>query len=89
MPEISRFFGVIVSMYWEAGGQHQVPHFHVRFGEYRASYGIEPIAQLAGALPIRQQRLVEAWGELHKDELMENWHLLQQGRRPFRIKGLE
>ena len=49
---------------------------------------IAPIVQLAGALPLRQQRLVEAWAELHEEELKENWQLVQQGRSPRKIKGL-
>jgi hypothetical protein len=51
-------------------------------------YGLEPITLIAGALPKRQQRLVEAWAELHQAELLEDWHLLQTGRRPFPIKPL-
>ena len=65
MPELSRFNGIIVTMYWEANEPHHAAHFHVRYGKYQASYSIEPIVQLAGALPIRQQRLLEAWVELH------------------------
>jgi hypothetical protein len=54
-------------MYWEGGVPHQAAHFHVRYGGYHASYSIEPITQLVGALPLRQQRLlVEAWAELHR-----------------------
>jgi hypothetical protein len=60
MPEIARFFGIIVTIYMEVSVPHQVPHFHVRYNEYRAFYSIDPIVQLAGALPRRQQRLVEA-----------------------------
>lgn len=89
MPEVSRFFGVVISMYWEASEPHHAPHFHVRYEAYRASYGIDPVAQLAGALPIRQQRLVEAWAELHTRELLNNWDLLEHGQRPLRIKGLD
>jgi hypothetical protein len=88
MPELARFYGIIVTMYLEADEPHQVPHFHVRYNEYQASYGIYPIAQLAGALPRRQQRLVEAWAELHQDELDENWRIMQSGGRPRRIVGL-
>ena len=88
MPEISRFFGIIISMYWEIDEVHSLPHFHVRFQEYQASYSITPVAQLAGALPRRQQRLVEAWAEIHRQELEENWRRLQQGRPPAKIKGL-
>lgn len=89
MPEIARFFGIIISIYMEISEPHQVPHFHVRYNEYRASYGIEPIVQLAGALPRRQQRLVEAWAELHQEELLDNWRRIQAGRRGSRIRGLE
>lgn len=88
MPEITRFNGIIITMYWEADAQHQAPHFHVRYSNYHASYGIAPIVQLAGALPLRQQRLVEAWAELHEEELKANWLLVQQGRPPQKIKGL-
>jgi hypothetical protein len=88
VPEISRFLGVVISIYWEEGEAHHTPHFHVRYNEYRASYGINPIIQLAGALPLRQQRLVEAWAEIHQAELMENWQLVQQGRKPQKIQGI-
>ncbi len=89
MPELSRFFGIVITIYMEINEPHQTPHFHVRYNEYRASYSIDPVAQLAGALPRRQQRLVEAWGELHQQELRENWLRIQQGQRPHRIRGLE
>ena len=89
MPELSRFYGIIVTMYMEINEPHQVPHFHVRYNEYRASYSIDPIAQLAGALPRRQQRLVEAWAELHQSELLDTWTRVQAGRQASRIRGLE
>ena len=89
MPELSRFYGIIVTMYMEINEPHQVPHFHVRYNEYRASYSIDPIAQLAGALPRRQQRLVEAWAELHQSELLDTWVRLQAGKQANRIRGLE
>lgn len=60
MPEIARFLGIIITIYLEADEPHQVAHFHVRYNEFQASYSIDPIAQLVGALPRRQQRLVEA-----------------------------
>jgi hypothetical protein len=88
MPEISRFLGIIISMYWEAGEPHREPHFHVRYGDYKAVYSINPIVQLAGALPLRQQRLVEAWAELYQQQLVDNWDRLERGQRPRKIKGL-
>lgn len=89
MPEIARFFGIIITIYMEVTEPHQVPHFHVRYNEYRASYGIKPIVQLAGALPRRQQRLIEGWAELHQQELLDNWQRIQQGQQSRRIRGLE
>ncbi|MEZ4663089.1 MAG: DUF4160 domain-containing protein [Caldilineaceae bacterium] len=72
MPEISRFYGIVITMYYEVG-RHQHPHFHARHGRHRASFSIEPPALLAGALPRRQLNLVLAWAELHQAELLENW----------------
>ena len=89
MPELARFFGIIITIYMEVNEPHQIPHFHVRYNDYRASYSIEPVAQLAGALPRRQQRLVEAWAELHQPELLDNWERIQQGQRSYPIRGLE
>jgi hypothetical protein len=89
MPEIARFLGIIITIYLEIDEAHQVPHFRVRYNEFQASYSIQPISQLAGALPRRQQRLVEAWAELHQGELIKNWQRVQIGQRPRRIRGLE
>ena len=52
MPEICRFLGITITIYVETGVQHHLPHFHVRYGEYKAVYGIDPVIQLSGALPI-------------------------------------
>ena len=89
MPEIARFFDTIITIYLEADEVHQVPHFHVRYIEYQASYSIAPITQLADAMPRRQQRLVEAWAELHQAELEENWRRVQSGQAARPIRGLE
>jgi hypothetical protein len=64
------------------GAAHHVPHFHAYYQEDVAVVGIDPIEILAGSLPRRQQRLVEAWGELHQVELMEDWRRLQAGQPP-------
>jgi hypothetical protein len=88
MPEIARFFGIIIRMYVEADSPHHLPHFHAYYQDAIAIYGIEPIELVAGALPRRQERLAEAWAELHKDELMGNWNRLQTGRLPSKIDPL-
>ena len=88
MPEISRFFGIIIRMYVEAGGPHHRPHFHAYYQDSVAVYAIDALEALAGSLPRRQRRLVEAWAELHQDELEGNWRLLQSGRLPHKIDPL-
>jgi hypothetical protein len=60
MPELYRFFGIIIRMYWEADAPHHRPHFHAYYGGEVAIYGIEPLELIAGSLPRRQQRLTEA-----------------------------
>ncbi len=65
MPEISRFFGIIIRMYWEMNMRHHAPHFHAYYQDSVAVFSIEPVELLAGELPRRQIRLVEAWAELH------------------------
>lgn len=88
MPELSRFFGIIVRMFAEAGGQHHVAHFHAYWQDQVAVLSIEPVEVIAGALPTRQRRLVEAWAELHQQELHDDWNRLQQGQAPVPIDPL-
>jgi hypothetical protein len=88
MPELSRFFGIIIRMYMEVGIQHHSPHFHAYYGDDVAIYGLQPIELLAGSLPRRQQRLAEAWAELHLAELEANWQRLQAGQAPQPIAPL-
>ena len=88
MPEIARFFGVVVRMYVEAGHSHHRPHFHAYYQDAVGVYAIDNVDLIAGSLPRRQQRLVLAWAELHQEELRSNWQLLQAGRRPFKIAPL-
>ncbi len=88
MPEIARFFGIIIRMYAEPGAPHHHPHFHVYYQNHIAIYRIDVIELWSGALPKRQQRLIEAWSELHQGELLENWQRLQAGQLPFKIAPL-
>ena len=73
MPEVSRFFGIIIGMFVEAGGQHYMPHLDAYYQEDVGIYDITKIERLAGSLPRRQERLVLAWAELHQQELLSNW----------------
>lgn len=88
MPELSRFYGIIIRMYLEAGEPHHRPHFHAYYGDDVAVFGIGPVELLSGALPRRQTRLVEAWAELHETELLADWERLQSGQRPLPIAPL-
>ncbi|GAB6062177.1 DUF4160 domain-containing protein [Deferrisoma palaeochoriense] len=88
MPELCRFFGIVIRMFAEVGEPHHVPHFHAYYQDHVGVFGIDPVELVAGFLPRRQRRLVEAWAELHQEELMEDWQRLQQGRRPFPIEPL-
>ena len=76
-------------MYAEVGGPHHVPHFHAYYQNEVGIYSLEPIELIAGALPKRQHRLVEAWAELHQAELISDGQLLQDGRKPTPILPLK
>ena len=88
MPEISRFFGIVIRMFVEAGGPHHLLHFHAYYQEHVGIYAIETIERIAGSLPRGQERLVLAWAELHRNELLSNWEALQEGRPPAKIEPL-
>ncbi len=75
-------------MFAEAGSPHHVPHFHAYHQEDVAVFRIDPVELMAGSLPTRQRRLVEAWAELHQSELLTDWDLLHAGRRPAPIEPL-
>ncbi len=73
MPEISRFLGIIIYMYFN---DHNPPHFHVKYNDYRAIITIEPLVIQDGALPPRIFGLVMEWAELHQKDLLETWQTL-------------
>jgi hypothetical protein len=70
MPEISRFLGIIISMYFD---EHEPPHFHVRYNEYRAAVSIQELNVIAGYLPAKVRGLVQEWAEKHQKELLDMW----------------
>ena len=88
MPELSRFYGIIIRMYMEPGTQHHRPHFHAYYQEDVGIYAVDSIEMIAGELPKRQQRMVEAWAELHQLELQQDWERLQSGESPVSIPPL-
>jgi hypothetical protein len=89
MPEVSRFLGIVITMYAEAGARHKSPHFHARFGEHKATLEIALGDTLAGSLPNAQLHLVEAWAILRRAELDQDWRLLVAGQSPNKIAPLK
>ena len=86
MPEISRFFGIIVAMFYN---DHAPPHFHVRYGEQKAIIAIETLRLLEGKLKPRTLGLVIEWASLHQSELVEDWELARSMRPLKSIQPLE
>jgi uncharacterized protein YaiE (UPF0345 family) len=70
MPEICRFLGIVITMYFD---DHNPPHFHVRYNEHRATMSIENLNVIKGALPVRVRGLVQEWAEEHRGELLHIW----------------
>lgn len=75
-------------MFSEPSERHHVPHFHAYYQENVAVFSISPVELVTGTMPQRQQRLIEAWAELHQEELLVDWNLLQEGKRPAPIDPL-
>ena len=70
MPEVSRFLGIVIRMYYN---EHPPPHFHVQYNEYDAELSIETLEIIDGKLPRRVLGLVLEWAALHREELRDNW----------------
>ena len=85
MPEISRFLGIVVGMFYS---EHGVAHFHAVYGEHEISVEVES-GKIHGQFPARALRLVLEWANLHREELIENWQLARQGQPLRRIAPLE
>jgi len=86
MPQISRFFGIIISMFYD---DHNPPHFHASYGEYSVEITIKDLDILVGTLPIRVLGLVNEWAAMHKEELLENWKRMENGEKLHTIEPLE
>lgn len=82
MPEISRFFGIVITMHYE---DHAPPHFHARYSGRKAVFSIQPAEVLRGRLPPRVLGLVVEWASKHRVELLDNW---QRARRLGTLKRI-
>ena len=76
MPEISLFYGIRITMYYE---DHNPPHFHAEYNGYKVLIDINDIYVIKGYLPAKQLKLILAWCVIHQDELMQNWELAKDG----------
>jgi len=85
MPEISRFLGIVIAIYWK---EHGVPHFHAKYAGNRASFSIEDLRLLEGRLPPRVTALVLEWAFLHREELMDDWNLAMAKKALKKIEPL-
>jgi hypothetical protein len=86
MPEISRFYGIVISIYFK---DHSPPHFHADYGEFSAQFGIRDLKILEGTMPKRVKNLVLEWADDHRDELMTAWSAVQAGEPFSKIEPLQ
>lgn len=84
MPVISRFFGIVIKMYFSQS-EHGIPHFHALYGEYNGIFDIQTLEMIEGDLPVRAQRLVREWAEQYQQDLLRMWNTNEFKRLP----GLE
>jgi hypothetical protein len=89
MPSISMFYGIVIYMYFFDDERHKTPHIHARFQGQDASFSILDAKLLNGEIPIAKARLVQAWIEIHRDELLADWELAVNGQHPFPIDPLK
>ena len=86
MPTISSFYGILIQMFFD---DHAPPHFHVKYGEFKAVVDIQNLSVIRGALPRRAQGLVLDWAELHQQELLDDWQLCVNSQQPKPIAPLD
>ena len=88
MPSISMFYGIVVMIFYYDNKQHNLPHIHVRYQGTKAVFDIDSSEMMEGDLPKKQQKMVSAWMEIHKDELIADWELAVSGEQPYKIEPL-
>jgi hypothetical protein len=88
MPTISMFFGIIIRMYYSPK-EHNPPHIHAYYQNFRTTISVQNCEIIEGQIPSRQLRLIQAWIEIHREELLADWELCQNGEKPFQIEPLK
>ncbi len=89
MRTISMFYGILVRMFFFDTDKHKAPQVHAEFQGNVAVYSIPEGELLAGKLPAKKHEMVVAWIAIHEDELMADWELAVNGKKPFQIRGLD
>jgi hypothetical protein len=89
MAVIAMFYGIIISMYYFDNRRHKKPHIHVKYQENEAVFGIPDGKVIEGEIPANKMKLVQAWIEIHKEDLMADWELASSGQNVFRIDPLK
>lgn len=89
MPTISMFYGILIRMFYKDTNKHHLPHIHADYQGQVAVFSIPDGEHLSGKIPPSKAKLVIAWIEIHKDDLLADWELAVNGRPPFKIKGLD
>jgi hypothetical protein len=87
MPELTRFQGIIIQMYFEKGERHFKPHMHVSYAEHEAVVSVDG-ELMEGTLPRKQMRLVEAWAIMREEELYKAWYAAVRNEDPGKIAPL-
>ena len=88
MPLISQFYGILIYLYKEIGGNHNQPHIHIKYNEYEMSMTLDGKI-LNGNIPNKQKKILEAWRIVHEDELKAAWYAYNNDGEIVKIKGLE
>jgi len=86
MPEVSRFFGIIIRIFFN---EHHPPHFHATYGDTEALIEIDTLGVYRGSLPRRALAMVLEWAALHRDQLRRDWTLAQSGQPVEPIEPLD
>lgn len=86
MPELSRFYGIVVRMFF---GDHPPPHFHAEYGSHQVLVDIRTLAVISGKFPPRAMGLVTEWAALHQDELLQQWQRAERHEPLEKIAPLE
>jgi hypothetical protein len=88
MPTISLFYGIVIRMYFFDDSPHKTPHFHAYYGDDEAVFSIQDGEIITGKIPNRKVKLVQAWAEIHQEDLLADWKLAVEGQDVQKIEPL-